>query len=156
MITLKEWLSNDVKWVLLDEKTMKMDYDEYKLKEEKKWRSRSEKIGAKFPFFENFNDFKDKLKKSEIIKISDNFDKKIQNRSRTKSIEDLKDLVSSYFYPRDVDRIYNGMINGDKIPLLIIIKGNKGMWIFAGNTRLDVAGILNFTKKAILIDLSEN
>jgi hypothetical protein len=49
------------------------------------------------------------------------------NRSRVSSIEELKDLVSGYVKPRNVDRIVKGIEEGDEIPYPIIIKGNKGM-----------------------------
>lgn len=55
------------------------------------------------------------------------------------SIDDIKAMTAKYAYLRDPDRIYNGFINGDSIPMPIIIDYGSGKVLIAGNTRLGVA-----------------
>lgn len=142
-------------WTFPSDKTIKEDFNEYKKKEERKWKRRAQTIGMRFPIFDTLSDFKSSLKNAEVITVTERFDSRIMNRSHTSSIEDLKNLVSGYVRPRDVDRIVQGFENDDKIPYPIILKGSKGMWIMAGNTRLDAAFIMGVTPKALLVDVSE-
>ncbi len=141
-------------WVFPDAKTLDADFQEYKGKEDRKWKGRARMIGARWPLFNDRADFELALRKARVVEVDDAMDMRIQNRSHTSSLEDLKSLVSGYQMPRDVDRIAKGFQNGDPIPYPIILKGNVGMWIMAGNTRLDTAGILGVPKKALLVDVS--
>lgn len=140
-------------WTFPDQSTMQSDFAEYKKKEQSKWKARAQIIGARFPLFNDFNHFVESLKNAQVVN-ADSIDRDVRNRSHTQSIDDLKDLVSSYVRPRDVDRIVSGFNSHDKIPYPIILKGSNGMWIMAGNTRLDTAGILGVPKKALLVDVS--
>ena len=63
-------------------------------------------------------------------------------------------MVSSYAWPRDVARIQQGYQENHKMPLPIIIKGQQGMWIMAGNTRQSVARVMGITPRALLVDVS--
>jgi hypothetical protein len=141
-------------WVFPDSKTIDADFQEYKGKEDRKWKERARTIGARWPLFKDRAEFEASLRNAEIIDVTDAFDAKVRNRSHTSSLDSLKGLVSGYQMPRDVDRIAKGFQNGDPIPLPIILKGKTGMWIMAGNTRLDTAGILGVQKKALLVDVS--
>lgn len=140
-------------WSFPSVSTMKDDFNEYKKKEHKKWERRADIIGARFPIFIDFEEFKKSLENAEVITVTKQFDNKISNRSQTSSIRELKNLVSSYVRPRNVDRIVQGIKSGAKLPYPIILKGNRGMWIMAGNTRLDSAFILGDTPKALLVDV---
>jgi hypothetical protein len=79
----------------------------------------------------------------------------VQNLTKNRSIADIKDMVSSYAWPRDVARIQQGYQENHKMPLPIIIKGQQGMWIMAGNTRQSVARVLGITPRALLVDVSD-
>lgn len=143
------------KWVFPDNKTLKADFSEYKHKEDYKWKGRAEQIGARFPIFADFDDFKIRMKRARVINLTSQIDNQITNRSHTTSIEGLKSLVSGYVRPRDVDRISKGIINDDKLPMPIVLKGTRGMWIMAGNTRLDVAFLLGNKPKVLMIDVKK-
>lgn len=143
------------KWVFPDNKTLKADFSEYKKKEDYKWKGRAEQIGSRFPIFSDFNDFKTRLKRARVINLTPQIDNQITNRSHTSSIESLKSLVSTYKRPRDVQKIEQGIINNDKIPMPIVLKGNRGMWIMAGNTRLDTAFLLGNKPKVLMVDVSD-
>jgi hypothetical protein len=138
-------------WVRYTPESLKSDFTEYKKKENTKWKTRANTIGSRFPIFDSLENFKEILDKTEIKNLSDSMDRKINNRSRTSSIEDLKDLVSGYVRPRDVDRIVDGFKSNAKMPLPIVIEGDRGAWIMAGNTRLDVAFILGVQPKVLWI-----
>lgn len=154
---LKEESKNiKIQWSFPNEETMKADFKEYKIKEYKKWESRAQMMKMRFPLFNDFDDFKNKLKTAEIKEIKSSEFRKIKNLTRNDSIDDLKLLVSTYEYPRDVDSIYFGMLNGDKIPYPIIVTGKKGHFILAGNTRTNVAFILEGKAKALFINLKED
>ena len=142
-------------WVFPDDKTMKADFSEYKKKEDTKWRHRVDSIGARFPLFNDFNHFKQSLKNAKVVNLRTSTDMAIQNRSNTSSIESLKSLVGNYKRPRDVDRIVQGIESGAKMPMPIVIKGSRGMWIMAGNTRLDTAFILGNQPKVLMVDVTD-
>jgi hypothetical protein len=153
IMRLQEFLNEG--WVFPDDKTLKADFSEYKKKEDRKWRHRVDSIGARFPLFNDFNHFKQSLRDAETINLRSGLDNQIQNRSHSSSIESLKSLVSSYVRPRDVDRIVQGIESGASMPMPIVLKGSRGMWIMAGNTRLDTAFILGNMPKVLMVDVSE-
>lgn len=79
-----------------------------------------------------------------VKQLNLNEDYTIERRTFSSSMENLKNLVSTYAYPRDPDRIANGYKNDDVIPMPIILESQNGRKvIIAGNTRLDVARIMN-------------
>lgn len=143
-------------WTFPDTKTMKSDFSEYKKKEKKKWESRAGALGMRWPIFKDFNHFKDSLRKAEVVKLTPAFDNRISNRSHTHSIEDLKQLVSGYIRPRNVDRIVNGFEDNDRIPYPIVLRTQRGMWIMAGNTRLDAAFIMDITPTVLIVDVDKS
>ena len=72
-----------------------------------------------------------------------------------KDMNQLRKLVGLYQRPRDIDRIIEGIQTGASIPMPIILKGQKGLFIMAGNTRQNVAYILGVPIEAILIDVTK-
>lgn len=140
-------------WTFPDSKTMKSDFSEYKKKEKRKWQGRAEMLGMRWPLFKDFNHFKDSLRKAEVVKLTRAMDNRISNRSHSHDIEDLKQLVSGYVRPRDVDRIVDGFQNNDRIPYPIVLRTNRGMWIMAGNTRLDASFIMDITPTVLIVDV---
>lgn len=142
-------------WAFPSDEVMKDDFSEYKKKEMSKWKSRANRMGFRFPIFETFDDFKLALQNAEVVDLTRQMDNRIQNRSQSSSIESLKSLVGTYVRPRDVDRIVQGLMSGARLPMPIVLKGTNGMWIMAGNTRLDSAFILNKKPKVLMVDVSE-
>lgn len=142
-------------WSFPSSEIMKEDFTEYQKKEHKKWKSRANEMGMRFPIFDNFEHFKNSLKSGKVIKITDDVAKKINHLTHTKSIDEIKNLVSGYVRPRDVDRIIKGFKNNEEIPYPIILKGKNGMFIMAGNTRINIARIFDIIPKALLIDVTK-
>jgi len=140
-------------WTFPDSKTMKSDFSEYKKKEKRKWQGRAEMLGMRWPLFKDFNHFRDSLKKAEVVKLTRSIDNKISNRSHSHDIDDLKQLVSGYVRPRDVDRIVDGFQSNDRIPYPIVLRTQRGMWIMAGNTRLDASFIMDITPIVLIVDV---
>lgn len=153
---IKELLeSATAKWVLPHGSDLTADFEEYKKKEDKKWKLRAQNMGFRFPIFNTKEDFENALKGGRQFTLSTNDWDSIQNLSMSTDLDDLKSLVGTYVRPRDVDRIVKGMKEGAELPLPIVLKGKKGRWIMAGNTRLNVARILGIPAKAIELDVSE-
>lgn len=140
-------------WVFPSQKTLEADFSEYKKKEERKWKGRAESMGMRFPLFDDFQTFVDSLKAAKVVDVTDNFANKVQYLTNTRSLDELRDMVSGYVRPRDVGRIVNGLQNNDPIPYPIILLGGQGMFIMAGNTRINAARILGITPKALLVDV---
>jgi hypothetical protein len=141
-------------WVFPKPGTLQADFEEYKKKETKKWKARAESMGFRFPIFNTFEDFVSALKSAKVITLTSGHDRQIMNRSHTSNLKDLKSLVNGYNTPRDVDRIVNGYNTDAPMPYPIVLRGTKGEWIMAGNTRLDTAFIMGITPKVLLVDVS--
>lgn len=104
--------------------------------------------------YPRFKDFYDAIRNGEIIKVTKSLDRKISYRSNTRTLKELKRLVSSYRFPRDVDRIVQGIEDNEKIPYPIVTRDEKGnLRIFGGNTRMDVSFILGINPSVMVIDL---
>lgn len=141
-------------WTMPSEKTMKSDFEEYKFKEYTKWESRASRMGMRFPIFKDYNEYKNSIQNGEVVEVDDNLWSEIQNLSMNHSIEDIEDMVSGYTMPRDVKRIKTGFENGDAIPYPVILKGENGLFIMSGNTRLNVARVTGITPKALIVSVS--
>lgn len=113
-------------------------------------------MGFRFPIFDTYEDFVSALKSARVITLTKEHDRRVMNRSHTSSIDGLKSLVSGYNMPRDVDRIVQGYNTNAAMPYPIILKGSKGEWIMAGNTRLDTAFIMGVVPKVLYVDVSDN
>lgn len=141
-----------VNWIRYTQESLKWDFNEYKSKEEKKWRTRAEMYGFRFPIFSSINDLKNSLDSAKII----NLDKyNIPYFTQNDSIEDIKNMVSSYSIPRDVERIKHGFETGAEMPMPIILSGSKGMWPMAGNTRQATAEVLGYERLALLVNVND-
>lgn len=104
--------------------------------------------------YPQFKDFYDAVRNADIIRVTKSMDRKINYRSSTRSLKELKRLVSSYQYPRDVDRIVAGIEANEKIPYPIVTRDWEGnLRIFGGNTRMDVSFILGINPSVMVIDL---
>lgn len=140
-------------WVRYDRHSLDLDFREYKKKEEAKWRGRADRYGFRFPIFDSKEQLESELESSPIVQI----DKigYVGNKTVNSSIEDIEDMVSRYYHPRDVQRIALGFAKGDQIPLPIVLKGSKGQFMLSGNTRQATARVMDIVPEAILLDVSE-
>lgn len=153
-----EYLSEEKKytnWVNYTPESLNSDFAEYKKKEERKWKTRAQAIGARFPLFKDFPEFTQALKKAKVKKLFKGEAEKIGHVSLNDKLSGVKSMVSSYQQPRDVDRIVKGFDSNAKMPMPIIIKGKKDNFILAGNTRLNVAYIMGILPQVLVVDVSE-
>jgi hypothetical protein len=63
-------------------------------------------------------------------------------------------MVSGYYKPRDVKRIVAGMKQGATLLMPIILKGQNGLFIMAGNTRQASAQVLKVPCYVLLVDVT--
>jgi hypothetical protein len=139
-------------WVRYTPASLQSDWSEYAHKAESKWRRRADLIGARWPMFDSMDQFQQALDQAEIVNVDQLGD--VENLTRNLSVDDIKHMVGGYQNPRDVDRIIQGLQNHVALPLPIIIKGSRGMWIQAGNTRQATARVMGAVPRALLVDLS--
>ena len=79
---------------------------------------------------------------------------KIQNFSDKKTLEELKRLVQTYKYPRDVDSIVKALKERIPLPYPIILHTKRGNYIvLSGNTRLNTAKILGITELVKIVEV---
>jgi len=138
-------------WTRFTDQSLHDDFQEYKQKELAKWKSRSRIIGSRWPIFDSIQQFQQDLQDSPVVFIDDIG--YVDNLTKNVDIDDIRDMVSGYRYPRDVDRIIQGYKNNVAMPLPIILRGSRGMWIMAGNTRQSVARVLGIKPRALLVDV---
>lgn len=154
MTTFKQFLEENAEydnWVRYTGSSLKSDFVEYKKKENSKWKDRAERIGMRFPIFDSEEQFRKDLDNAKIVNISELGN--VRNMTYNSSIEDIENMVSTYYQPRDVKRIEHGLKNNAQLPMPIILKGSNGMWIMSGNTRQATARVLGIDAEAILIDV---
>lgn len=108
-------------------------------------------------YFKTFSEFNKAILNSTIITVNSRNIYSIYNATPDiENIEELKELVSGYRFPRDVDRIVGGFKNNDPIPMPIIIKKDNNLTLLSGNTRLTTAHMLGIPIKAVIVDVSKN
>jgi hypothetical protein len=103
-------------------------------------------------------DFLNAIKEGEVETITPSEDRKIGNRSRTVSKEDIIDLIQGYAsYPvfrneDTVEAIYQGFRENKPIEMPIVIEFNNGSRrVFSGNTRMDIAFQLGINPDVIIV-----
>ena len=141
-------------WIRYTPQSLSLDFSEYKKKESSKWASRAAQLGARFPLFDTEQDFQSALDQAEVVRI-DELPYDVQNMTHNTSLDSIKHMVGTYQKPRDVDRIVQGYENNQALPLPIILKGHKGAWIMAGNTRQSTARVLGISPQALLVDVRD-
>jgi hypothetical protein len=122
------------------------------IKQEYEWEYSKQRsfTGNAFP---TVKEFEAAVKEGTPTTLTRAMDAKVAYRSHVESLEELKDLVSTYRYPRDVDRIVKGIKSGDAIPYPIILRKNGALRIMSGNTRVEVAFLLNVNPKVLIVDV---
>lgn len=139
-------------WVMPSDRDIALEYKiEYTIKPLKKM------TGDAFPTVE---DFIKAVKSAKIVDLSPSFDRKVQNRSRTKSKEQIMNLIKGYAsYPefrneKSVTAIYQAFADNKAMKMPFVLKFPNGdMRIMAGNTRADIAIQMNIIPKAVLIEV---
>jgi hypothetical protein len=143
------------KWVNYTPDSLSSDFAEYKKKEERKWKTRAQAIGARFPIFKDFPEFTQALKSAKVKKLFKGEADKIGNLAIQNNLHGLKSLVKQYKRPRDIERIIKGFESNDKMPMPIILSGKKDDFILAGETRLNVAYTMGLLPQVLVVDVSE-
>jgi hypothetical protein len=142
-------------WVRYTPESLKSDFSEYKKKEDSKWKSRAKSMGFRFPIFDSIEDFQKALDNAKVKTLTQQEAMKIGNVALNDTIEDVKDMVSIYKRPRDVDRIVKGFSSKSKIPMPIELKGSHGIFKLAGNTRLNIAFIMGIIPEVLIVDVTK-
>jgi len=101
------------------------------------------------------------VKAAPVVEVSVAVDRKIDNRSRTRNMEQLLDLISGYrsfpkFRNADTLKELEKLIKAGKpVDMPIVVKFPKdGMRVLAGNTRMDIAFMNGITPKVLMLDLT--
>jgi hypothetical protein len=152
---LKQYITEQTfnNWVKYTRESLKWDWEEYKKKEDYKWKGRMANIDGRWPIFDSIQHLKKELDKSKVVNLD-----KIRSSVGWTDIDDihgLKGLVNSYKRPRDVDRIVKGYESNAKIPMPIVLKSGNNYWPLAGNTRQNTASIMGIPVKVHVIDVKE-
>lgn len=131
-------------WTMLSKENIENEYDiEYK---------RIKPIfGDVFP---TLDDFASAVKSTKPSVLSQSMDSTIDYRtSGIKTMSQLETLVSTYKYPRDVQKIVRGFVNNNPMPHPIILRRGEYLRIMGGNTRLSVAKVLGIKPRVLIIDV---
>lgn len=101
------------------------------------------------------------VKASPTVTVTPSVDRQISNRSRTPNMESLLDLIKGYrSYPqfrneKTLKDLEKRIVDGKPTDMPIVVKfPNRGMRIFSGNTRMDIAFMHDINPTVILLDLS--
>lgn len=113
-------------------------------------------------FFDNEQDFLNRVKQGKVVSLSRSQDRAIAYRSRTETFDELHDLIKTYSsYPEyrneeTLKNLYKGFVYGKPMELPIVIEfANGAKRVFSGNTRLDVAFQLDVTPVKVLLIKSD-
>ena len=101
------------------------------------------------------------VKSAPTMQIDSAADRKIHNRSRTRDMEELLDLISGYrsfpkFRNEDTLKELEKLIKAGKpVDMPIVVKFPKGdMRVLAGNTRMDIAFMNGINPTVVMLDLT--
>lgn len=111
-------------------------------------------------FFSSWEQFKTQADAAQVVELTAAMDRKISYRSRTKSKQQLINLIRGYrSYPefrneQTIENLYTRISNDETMTMPIVLKFNNGqMRVLGGNTRLDVAFQLGKTPKVLMIEV---
>lgn len=120
---------------------------EYRFEWMKNW---SDVYGDPFDGFYNFVSF---VNESPVIKLTEESDKNILNRSNIETLEKLWGMVQSYQYPRPVFDLAHAIKNNEPLPYPLIMILNDYRVVLGGNTRLDIAFMFGIEPHVKLLDV---
>lgn len=110
--------------------------------------------------FPTFKDFLDAANRGKVISVTPQIDRQIGYRSRTKSKEQILNLIRGYAsYPQfrnenTIEAIYKAFEDNTEMTMPIVLKMPDGsMRIMGGNTRMDIAIQMGVTPKVLLIEV---
>jgi hypothetical protein len=135
-------------WVMPDKQMLAR---EFRVEHEKKGRQD----------FANEQDFIQAVQNAEIRKINKSTDRRIGNRSHTKSFDELHDLIKMYrSYPKyrneeSLRDMYKRFGNNQPMDMPIIFDDNGDLEIFSGNTRMDIAFQMGIEPKALIVKVND-
>lgn len=107
-------------------------------------------------------EFADHVAKSPVEQISHKVHQNMSYASHHDTIDDLKDLTSTYRFPRDVDSITRGYHEHASMPTPIVLKHtldgeDKPKYrIMSGNTRMAAAEIHGVPRHATVLDVTDH
>ena len=128
-----------------------VDLTDEQIKQEYEWEYISHQKHSGFNPWPTLEEFKAAVKDGDVETLTESADRNVGNRSRCEDLEDLKDLMSGYQFPRDVDRIVKGYTEGHAMPYPLILEQGSKRWVMSGNTRLDAAFIMGITPKVLVL-----
>lgn len=137
------------RWVMPSDAKLALEYKvEYQLKN----------LGSMYENpFPKLSDFLNAVRTAKIEVISKVEDRRIENRSRCKTMEDLRSLVSRYrSWPEfrndgTLRAIEAGFLQNRPMEMPIVFKYGAVKRIFSGNTRMDIAFMNNIDPHVICI-----
>lgn len=107
----------------------------------------------------NFADFVHAATVGRVITLSEADDRRIGNRSRMDNMFDLVQLVSTYrSWPefRNMNTLIDMISrfkNNEPMTMPIVLSKRGDMFLMSGNTKLDIAFMMNVEPKALVIDI---
>lgn len=138
---------NYTTWKLPDDKSLKHEYDvEYE-------HHFKYIFGDIFPTFE---DWKNAIRKGEVLTVTPEIDKTIANRSHRESIKQIVDLIKGYrSYPEfrnedTVNNIKERMLNNEPLDMPLVYNNSGKLRIVSGDTRMNIAHILGIAPKVVV------
>jgi hypothetical protein len=139
-------------WVRPKDKDLELEYKiEYEIKPLKTMTNNA---------FPTADSFKKAAKAAKVIKLTSSVDSKIAYRSRTRTKEQILNLIRGYAsYPqfrneKTIDAIYKAFEDNNPMTMPIVLKMPDGsMRIMGGNTRADIAIQMGIVPEAILIEV---
>lgn len=108
-------------------------------------------------YFESEEDFIEACLNSDIQEITPNDDYNIGNRSHTQSYDEIISMIRYYAsYPQyrneqTVKDIYQGFENNSPMVYPIVFDEDGDLFVFSGNTRMDIAFQLGINPKVLIV-----
>jgi len=146
---------NEIKftnWIFPDDNSLRLEYEvEYK-----------KHIQPIFgDIWKSFEEFEKNVKSSKTKIIDKNFDKKIDNRSRTETYSQIISLSQGYLsWPKyrnekTVKAIYDGFKNNKPMKMPLVLNQNGEYYVMSGNTRMNIAFQLGINPEVIIVNINE-
>jgi hypothetical protein len=142
-----------VRWVVPSARELKHEYEYEYLPPKRNWPRRAQTIGAHYPFFTDLEHFMAKVRSGTIVSLRPN--EEMANLSRCQTLEELKDLVSTYTTSKDVDGLVKAFEQGKPMAYPIVIRGRRGRFLMSGNTRINIARILDLPVRIMEVNCTE-
>jgi hypothetical protein len=112
--------------------------------------------------FNTFEKFLKAVMSAKVTEVTPAMDKKIDYRSRTKTKDQLINLLKGYrSWPefrneKTVDRLYSGFDKNEAMPMPMVLQFENGdMRVLGGNTRMDVAFQKGINPKVLMIKVKK-